>query len=255
MSEQAAVSAPGLPGATVIESGINGPSAAGAQAPASSVPAHVSDTSGMNETQAAAMRYVDSTRAELAGNLGNHSLAQRHREALNHALRGGPAPAWLKPEGGTQATHNGAPIDADDVPGLAAAYVPMDAEGAAHVRADAVLHGLPADVADGFLKMAEQAQLPQGHAKTIAGRLAHHYCESGGNVALSEAEHAEFAQEAARMLGGQEKYQQTVERARAFLKSAGLLEHVDSEMKDSTILYDPAVLLSLANLATARGSK
>lgn len=250
MSEQAAVSAPGLPGATVIEPGINAP----ATAPAVSAPAHVSDTSGMNETQAAAMKFVDSTRAELAGNLGNYRLAQRHREALDHALRGGPAPSWLKAEG-AEATHNGAPIDADDVPGFAAAYEPMTAEGAAHVRADAVLHGLPADVADGFLKMAEQAQLPQGHAKTIAARLAHHYRESDGNVALSEEEHAEFAHEAARMLGGQEKYQQIVERARSYLKSAGLLEHVDSEMKDSSILYDPAVLLSLANLATARGSK
>jgi hypothetical protein len=259
MSEHS-VMAPGLPGAQILESGINSP----APAPAASAPAHVSDTAGMNESQAAAMKFVDSTRGELAKNLENHALARQHREALDHALRGGPAPSWLHdgeakaPQlNGNAAIRNGELVDSDSVPGIEAAYAPMDAEGAAQIRAGAVLAGLPREAADSFMKIAEQVQLPHGHAKSIATRMAQHYRLSDGDIVLrSEQEHEEYAQEAARLLGGTEKYQQTVQKARAYLESVGSLSFIDApEMQNSTIVYDPAILLSLANLADARGVK
>src|SRR4051812_24745456 len=94
-------------------------------------PGFVSSTAGMSPTQAAAMKFVDSTRAELAGNLGNRALADRHRAALGHAIHGQPAAEWIKQLAGEapsaeEIASQARPLDFDDMPGMVAAFAAMD---------------------------------------------------------------------------------------------------------------------------------
>lgn len=208
------------------------------------------------ESQAALTRA-----GELKQRFLDPSLSSNQRETLmkqiselqGYAFGNREKPAWHEPKPDPRL------FDMRPADGIRDAFEeaakPMSKDQSDLVRRTAISNGLPVGVADHFMTLAKHAELPQGFAKDISGRLAHHYRATDGNVALSPEDHAEFAEEAARSFGGVEKYEEVVGRARALLKSAGMLEFVDSELENTTVLYDPRILLSLANLATARGLK
>lgn len=210
----------------------------------------------MTPEQVAALDRV----ADLRGRVLDKSLSDEQRQhtmarisELQRFAFGGERPAWLDPKPDPRATSL-QPYDPISE-GLAPGYEAMNEEQKGLVRSDAMLWGLPPGEADNFLKLAEQAQLPHGHAKDIVGRIAHHYRESGGNVQLSAEDHADLASEAVRSFGGEARYLEVAGKARAYLASVGLLEYVDNELANSSIVWDPRILLSLSNLATARGIK
>lgn len=229
---------------------------AGGQAQPQSVQESNAAPAEMGPEQRAALERV----ADLRGRVLDRSLTDEQRQftmarisELQRFAFGGEKPAWLNPKADPRATS----LETYDAlaEGLAAGYEPMNAEQAGLVRHSATLWGLPPEATDNFMKLAEQAQLPHGHAKDIVGRLARHFKAMEGNVELEADDHAEFEGEAVRSFGSEEKYQQVAERARAYLRSVGMLEYVDREFANTSVVYDPRILLSLANLATARGVK
>jgi hypothetical protein len=88
--------------------------------------------------------------------------------------------------------------------------------------------------------------------------LAKHYSagsvDAEGFIPLDQSETTEFAQESARLLGGNDKLQAASERARQFLEHKGLLADLDkSGATKSGIAFDPRVLLALAAAADRAG--
>lgn len=248
-------SAPGLPGATIIET---------QPAPApTSAPAHVSDVSGMSESQVAAMRFVDANRAAIARDPAGYEtlkLRTQTREALAHAIHGEPAPAWLAqttPEQAAAAAEAGArPVDPDSVPEFGKLYQPMNETEAAQVRTAAVIYGVPPAEAKTLAQFCMDAKIPATQADGIAKRVAHHLAE-GGSAPLSPEERAEFYQEAARSFGSEEKFLAVNAKARAYIESLppAVVQLVDEKLANTSIVYDPRVLIALAALADARGVK
>jgi hypothetical protein len=243
-----------MPGVTVIETGVND---GGEQAPGEST--YVSETAGMSESQAAALRFVDQHRA--AAMNGSDAIIQRQvNKALDHAFRNGPAPDFIaaRDQARTDAAANDRrPVSesTDDIQ-VGAEFDPMSTAEAERIRHNAVLSGVtPADAAT-FAEFAVAAELPKIHADIIGKRLAHHASNGDGNLTLTESEHQDFYNEAARSFGSVEKLHEVNARARAYIESIpGLANQVDTKFANSSVLYDPRVLLSLAHLADVKGLK
>jgi len=229
---------------TEIESGAPAPATSGA------VP-FVSSTEGMSQSQAAAMKFVDSRRAEIATGNASFALTRQNREALDHCLRGGPVPSFLQSQEqeSTATTQSHVPVPEG--------YEPMTAEEKESLHFRATITGIPPESAKELQTFAEAAALPKAQADILARRVAHHISTSGnGNLApLSQAEHQELAHEAARAFGTTEKFAEISNHARAFLNSVGLLKYVDEHLANTSLVYDPQILIALSGMATARGVK
>lgn len=244
------VSAPGLPGATVIETGT----------PAPQITVTPTDTSGMTPSQARAMRYVDSIKPELLKGTSNAQLLARNREALGHVFHGEIEPTWLREqtaEGQAKAQADAAKsVDPDGISGFAKLYEPMQGADAANLRAAAVVYGVPPANADMLAKFCLDAQIPATHADGFAKRVAHHM-QGGGMGPLSAEERAEYFEEASHAFGSQEKFLSTSAKARAYIESFSpeVVELVNEKVSNTSIIFDPRVLIGLAALADARGIK
>ncbi len=248
MPEQA-VSAPAHPGATVIESSTQ-------SRPVPMVTP--TDTTGMGETQTRAMRWVDEVAkpAMLRGGDSNPWLLAKNREALDHVFHGAPEPAWLRegePRSTEQIIAEGRIADQATPPELAAAWAPMAAHEVGHLEAAAKVHGVPPRDAVSLAKFCLEAQLPEGMSHSIMKRVGAHISERG-NPTLSESEHAEFREAAVELFGSEAKYIETSTRAIAYLKSLPpSVGDFVGRLADTSIVYDPHILNTLASMATARG--
>lgn len=223
-------------------------------APAAGAAPYVSDTSGMSASQAAAMRYVDITRAAVAKDPTGHStftLRQQHREALAHAFHGEAAPAWLQTGEQKSAEQVAAGMRESEPLGeaLAPAWAPASDSELDSVRHGATLNGMASEVADAFVTVAKAMQLPASHARNIAGRIAIHHRELGGDLQLSDDERADYLEQATHALGGVERATEVVESAMAYLDSVGMLK----QLENTSLIYDPAILITLASLQTSKG--
>jgi hypothetical protein len=246
------VSAPGLPGATVIETSAQ---------PAPSSPARVSDTTGMSESQAAAMRFVDANRAEAArdlGNVGPGSLNARINSALAHALHGEPAPSWLPKTEAAQAeaaTQSERAVQEGDIPELAAGLAPMTEQDAAQlVTRGTIVSALPREIASEVVSFGREAQLPRGTVEAILDRLGAHADRGGGLGEVSPEDAPALAERCARLLGGQEKAEREITLARKYLHSVGgdkLLAQVDK--RAGSLGFAPDLILQLSYLARVKG--
>lgn len=220
-------------------------------------PAYVSDTSGMSETQAAAMAFVDRHRAELVKGTTNFQLIARNSEALKHALGGGPVPEWMSgekaadPAAGNVPSHEAAPR------GLAAVFEPMTPEQTENVRIAAGVYGVPPAEAAELAKFCTDAQIPATHSDAIARRVAHHLQNGGSMAPLSPEDQSVYLEEAARSFGGEDKLREVDAKARAYIESLGpaVVKYVDEKLAGTSIAFDPRVLNMLAGLADARGIK
>jgi len=218
-------------------------------------PAYVSDVTGMTESQTAAMRFVDETRSELARNLDNLPLREKHREALNHAIHNGPTPGWLVPKSPEQVEAESRSIDPDSIGGLQAAFAPMQASDVEGLVQHAVVTSqLPRPQAQTVADFALKAQMPAGLAKQLVDRAAKHHAGGWLDGPISEAESRELAEESARLMGGTEKAAAEIALARRYLEHVGgqtLLDWIDKGA--GSLAFDVPTIRSLATLARARG--
>lgn len=247
----ASVVAPGLPaGVKVVETGVND-GAAKAPAPG---PAFVSDTAGMSDSQAAAIRWVDANRAALAANTSNLLLQRQNKAALAHVFHGGPVPDFLPKSTEQQAQdaeRNAREADSDR-DAMEAAAAPMQAEEREHVATHGRIAGLPAEIAGEVADFAAKAELPVSLAKQVTERVAQH--ERGGwglAAALSAEDHAELRAECSRRFGGEEKMLTEAGLAHAYLKHIGLAHWADR--RAGSLQYDPPTILALAFKARQLG--
>lgn len=252
MSEQNngghAVAAPGMPGVTAIETSL---------APKASVQsAHVTDTAGMDSPHAAAAKWQDAKRSELAAGSSDQRLLRENRQIMEFLSGKADAPDWLAAEQGQAQTEAGKQGQAqtEHPPG----YEPAGDAQLSAVRTHAVNLGVPPEMADELTAFAKAAALPEIQAGVLAKRLAHHIQESGSaDLTLGPLEQQELIDEAVRSFGGRDKLADVSNRARAYLQSVSpeLVKLVDTKLANSSIVLDPRVLLALAQLHDVRNSK
>jgi hypothetical protein len=242
-----AVSAPGLPGATVIETGIND----GAAAPAPTGPAFVSPTDGMSTSQAAAMRWVDTNRSALARDPNNIYLVRQNRAALDHALRGGPPPDWLPADASQGAKADAKPSAAKvdpDSSGFAHVADEMRPEELAHYRTAGVNLGLHPAVSETMAHLAGEYKIPRAAANDLQTVAVQHL---GGADAFDSIPVLDDAQQAEMYAAAVEKYGEDVitdlsAQARQVLADKGLLEHFDNlGLTKSSMAFDRRALRAL----------
>ena len=245
------VVAPGLPGATVIESG-------NAPAPAASTPATPSAAPQAGETpQQFALRDVDRLRGELL------KAAPEQRDAITRQIVArqrfaagyGEKPADFMPEqkqAPDTRAHN--PMLELDQQMVTPASTPQLEQAVKNAVVQGVDRGLAQQVAQGCGELG----LCESHTRTILAAVrAHHgadheFTADSGLRPLSESEIPEWHAEASRLAGGNEKFAALTERARAFLAHRGVLEEFDRRGYTSTSLaFDPSVLITLAAAADA----
>jgi hypothetical protein len=247
MSEQQAVSAPGLPGVTVVETS--------AQPKITVTP---TDTTGMSESQARAMRYVDGIKPEILKG-GNPWLIAKNREALAHVFHGGPEPAWLESgdapaKSVDQLVANARAADPDSLAGaLAPAFAPIDEQQAARVVDQVVITtGLDRATATDLAGFARELQFSEGATKALLERTAHHRSGGWSDGPVSDEEHDALYGEAARQFGSEEKLMAEATLAQKYLDAVGDQAFLKT-IKGSSIVYDPRIISAVAGLARARG--
>lgn len=237
---------PGFNG-TVIETSLE-PKAPAPDGP----PAFVSNTDGMSESQVAAMRWVDANRAALARDPNNVYLVKLNRAALDHGLRGGPAPDWLPVEAGqgakADAKPSAAPVDSESVSGFAHVADAMQPEELAHYRSTGVNLGLHPAVAETMMHMAGEHGLPRAVANDLQTVAVQHF---GGPEAfdsipvLDDAEQAEM-QAAAVAKYGEDTFTDLTTKARQVLADKGLLQKFDDlGFTKSSMAFDRRALRAL----------
>ena len=189
------------------------------------------------------------------------TLERGKRDALNrkivdlqrHVFNGGERPAWYGEQKSDPRTTSNEAFDpmADT---MAKALEPMSAQDREHLALHSRVQGLDAQAASLLADFAGAAQFDINAAKSLANRISHHAREGFGlQVQLTEAEHAEFAEECIRGYGTMERAAQEVGLARAFLEHAGLATWVDKHLADSSVQYDRHVIAALAFRARALG--
>ncbi len=251
-----AVSIPGFNG-TVIETSAQ-PKAPAPDGP----PAFVSTTEGMSESQAAAMRWVDSNRAILARDPNNVYLVRQNRAALAHSLQGGPPPDWLPIDAGqgtkADAKPSAAPVDSESVSGFAHVADAMQPEELAHYRSAGVNLGLHPAVAETMAHMAGEHGLPRAVANDLQSVAVQHF---GGPDAfnsipvLNDAEQAEM-QAAAVAKYGEDTFTDLTTKARQVLADKGLLQKFDDlGFTKSSMAFDRRALRALIFWGKASASK
>jgi hypothetical protein len=244
MSEQA-VSAPGLPGVTVIESSVN--------APAKPISVTPTNTTNMSPSQARAMKWVDTVAKPAILNRGgadNAFLLAKQRDALAHVFHNGPEPAFLKAD---ELVTQARAVDPDSVPAMTRHFAPMRKTDVEQIAASGKAQGLTPGTAGLLAKFCLDAGIPTTQADGIAKRVARHFAD-GGRQPLSASEQADYYQEAVRLFGSKEKFAETQAKARAYLASVGpeAMRFLDPRF---SLSFDPPILIALAALATARGVK
>lgn len=251
MEQTHALSAPGLPAATIIETGINDAATlAKANAPATDgPPAFVSPTDGMTESQAAAMRWVDANRATLAKDPDNAWLQRQYRQAVQHALHGAPPPDWLPvgADGPQPAESSEATPATNDIHAQ-----PHSPEQLAQFRVDAINRGLNPAVADVLATMASDCAVPAPVANDIKAVALAHYGPDGrmagvDSIPVLDDEGLAEMYAAAVDKYGEETFTDLTAAARETLQRKGLLAKFDElGFTRSTLAFDRRVLRALA---------
>lgn len=242
-----AITAPGLPGVTVIETSLQPK----APALASAAPAFVSDTAGMSPSQVAAMRYVDSNRAAAARDLGNQALHKAMAQAADHALNGGPQPSFIvvDPNAAPEAVGSkSAAMDPDSVPEFAHLAEAMRPEELAHYRTAGVNLGLHPAVSETMAMLAGDFKIPRAVANDLQTVAVKHF---GGPEALEsipvldDAGLAEL-QAAAVAKYGEDAISDLSAQARQVLADKGLLQQFDDlGLTRSSLAFDRRALRAL----------
>jgi hypothetical protein len=243
-----AVTAPGFPG-TVIETGLQ------PQAPASTTPAFTSPTDGMSASQAAAMRFVDSTRAALARDLNNQVLAKQHRAALDHAVRGGPKPDFIAVDSEaaaaanpTQTSSEPADMTGEDVSGFAHLADTMAPEEIAQYRAVGVNLGLHPAVSETMATMAAEFGIPRAIANDIQQVAVGHFGGPDASDSIPVLDEAALAEMQAGAVAkyGAEVIADLTTQARQVLADKGLLQKFDElGLTNSSMAFDRRTLRSI----------
>jgi hypothetical protein len=209
----------------------------------------------MGNEQQAALQEIGRMRASYSTTPSDQrdALTQKIVELQRYAFGTGPKPTWhgeQKPDPKLSDLSEYDPM----AEAFAKGYEPMSTQDAQLVRSNVVLNGLSPQNADAFMDFAQEAQLPAIHARDISRRVAHHLRE-GGDLALSPDEEREYALVAAGAFGSVERLQEVRAKALAYLQSTPLGKLVQKELPNSSVFWDPRVLLSLSNLHAAKGVK
>lgn len=244
------VSAPGMPENVTVQE-------TSAQPKAPAVNGFRSDTTGMSESQTAALAFVDANRAA-AMRADDPFLQRKVNQALAHAFGGGPAPEFLaqREQARADAAKNDQrPVGEGDAVSVGAeldAITESDLQG---IASRGVVSGqLPPDIAQEAASFCLAAQLPKIVSNVVVDRLAKHVRDGWGPGEMSDAELAELHEECVRAFGGEDKATAEAELARKYLHSAGgdaLLAQADKI--GGSLMYDPRVILQLSYLARAKG--
>jgi len=134
---------------------------------------------------------------------------------------------------------------------------PINQQVSDRLLARAKVQGVAPNVAEAGIEICRELGLDEAASSTLMARVAKHSTDeknSQGFVPLDEAERAEFVDASARALGGLDKLEALSARARQFLEYKGVLAEYDKAgLTNSSLAYDPRVLLAMAFSADRAG--
>jgi hypothetical protein len=213
----------------------------------------------MSKEHAAGHAELAKIRAGMADRTAPEQRAQDWKkltELHRHVFDKGAKPSWYLPDQQPPADMRewGGGLEAK----LEAEAQPITAEISDRLLARTKVQGVAPHVAETGVEICRSLGLDEAASSTIMSRISKHYSAGGmdgeGFIPLDQSETAEFAGEAARLMGGNDKLQAASERARQFLEHKGLLADLDkSGATKSSLAFDPRVINALAFAADHAG--
>lgn len=232
-------------------------------APAAPAPQHDAQPAEMTADQQAGVARI----GELMREAGDPALEHGKRDALNkkivelqrHVFNGDKKPAWYgeqKPDPRLTDQRPHDPMRELD----RAMATPASAQQVDQAVRNAVVQGVDRNLAQTVAQAGAELGLCESHVRGILDVVrAHHgrdheYGADSDLRPLSEREVPEWLHEGQRLAGGAEKFATLTQRARDFLEHKGVLAKFDQAgLTNSTLAFDPRLLIVLASAADAAG--
>lgn len=235
------------------------PAAAGSPAQPEPQPQHVGSSAGPNARSEPSLE--EHGRAEF-GRLREKLVAgtattaeHRYFRELNDFLHfGGKVPEAMRPQ---PTSDPSAPYDSGRAalaPLYEAAYEAADYRPKAEAQ-----RAVPAEALDELKGLAFAMRLPAHTGNQVIDRICHHLQHEGtGRLqSLGHAEQAAYYEAALDSFDGDaEKLHTTARKARAYLQntlSPALFRQLDGSLMETSVAWDPLILIKLAGLFDARG--
>jgi hypothetical protein len=210
--------------------------------------------------QQAALKEVETLRAAFrkAGEVERSSILESMGQLTRFAYGMGARPLGFP---STEGLSDNRPAADGDAPSFGAALAPASESDLDTLVNGSVVRGLDRSVAEGVAAFVNELSMPKTVAQIVLDRAVRHFASDFGSPSvdmkiafapLNQQEHAEYAAEAAKLMGSTEAFEKLSRDVRDALGPETMAKLDKYGLSACSLAYDPRVLQTLLYHARTR---